>query len=230
MSDNDSTIFTDDKSEETTVIQPSAPSYEDLLAQVANGKYRTVEDALKSIPHAQSHIEKLEAEMAQLREELTRRKAMEDVLKEIKTAPVVSEDKQKAVPAQPIDISAAVKAEIAKANNERIAAQHRDEVANTLVGIYGTPDKANEFLVAKAKELGVSVSFLDSIALQSPKAFFEVLGVERKNTPFPQKTLESSVSPNLQNKEPATDYLAKFKGTDSTALLKWRKAKEAITN
>ena len=55
----------------------------ELAEFVGEGKkYQTVEDALKSIPHAQSHIQKLEEEMKQAREELAKRKAAEELLEE----------------------------------------------------------------------------------------------------------------------------------------------------
>ena len=41
----------------------------DLVGE--NKKYKTVEDALKSVAPAQAHISKLEAELAQLKEQIT---------------------------------------------------------------------------------------------------------------------------------------------------------------
>jgi len=48
-------------------------------------KYNSVEDALKSVPHAQKHIQTLESELATLKEELTKRKTAEELLDELKS-------------------------------------------------------------------------------------------------------------------------------------------------
>ncbi len=48
-------------------------------------KYNSVEDALKSVPHAQKHIQTLESELAAAREELAKRRTTEELLDEIKS-------------------------------------------------------------------------------------------------------------------------------------------------
>ena len=48
-------------------------------------KYQSPEDALKSVPHAQKHIETLESELALVKEELTKRKTTQELLDEIKS-------------------------------------------------------------------------------------------------------------------------------------------------
>jgi hypothetical protein len=48
-------------------------------------KYKSAEDALRSVPHAQEHIQTLETEMAHLKEELSKRKTTEELLDEIKS-------------------------------------------------------------------------------------------------------------------------------------------------
>jgi len=48
-------------------------------------KYRSPEDALKAVPHAQQHIQTLESELAEVKEELTKRKTAQELLDEIKS-------------------------------------------------------------------------------------------------------------------------------------------------
>jgi hypothetical protein len=48
-------------------------------------KYASAEDALRSVPHAQKHIQTLEAEMAELKEELAKRKTTQELLDELKS-------------------------------------------------------------------------------------------------------------------------------------------------
>ena len=67
----------------------SAPQFQiptEAVELVGEGKkYSSVEDALKSVPHAQKHIQTLESELATLKEELSKRKTTEELLDEIKS-------------------------------------------------------------------------------------------------------------------------------------------------
>ena len=45
-------------------------------------KYSSAEEALRSVPHAQQHIKTLEEEMAELKEELSKRKTTQELLDE----------------------------------------------------------------------------------------------------------------------------------------------------
>ena len=57
-------------------------------------KYSSVEDALKSVPHAQKHIQTLESELATLKEELMKRRTTEELLDEIKSGVQPKENPQ----------------------------------------------------------------------------------------------------------------------------------------
>ena len=48
-------------------------------------KYQSPEDALKSVPHAQKHIETLESELASVKEELTKRQTTQELIDELKS-------------------------------------------------------------------------------------------------------------------------------------------------
>ena len=86
-------------SEENINIEPSTNEVQTKDSQVpqfeipteaselvgSGKKYTSVEDALKSVPHAQKHIQTLESELATLKEELTKRRTTEELLDEIKS-------------------------------------------------------------------------------------------------------------------------------------------------
>ena len=58
----------------------------EVQALVGEGKkYQSTEDALRSVPHAQKHIETLESELAEVREELTKRRTTQELLDEVKS-------------------------------------------------------------------------------------------------------------------------------------------------
>src|SRR6056300_1950642 len=75
--------------QETQQADTSTPKFEiptEAQDFVGEGKkYKSAEDALRSVPHAQEHIKTLEDEMAQLKEELTKRKTAAELLDEMKS-------------------------------------------------------------------------------------------------------------------------------------------------
>ena len=84
----ETTVFTQTPSVETppVIVTPTAPVISQELSEfVGTGKkYATLEDALKSVPHAQTHISKIEQELAQAKEELLKRKTTEELLEELR--------------------------------------------------------------------------------------------------------------------------------------------------
>lgn len=137
-------------------------------------KYRTPEDALKSIPHAQTHIQNLERQLEELRGTLSERMAQEKILEEIRAAANVARD-----PADgQADIAELVRntaaAELPKLFSQLTqqdkAERNVAQVQAELVSRYGTPEKAKEVLANKARELGVSTEHLRNLASTSPKA------------------------------------------------------------
>ena len=77
-------IFEQSVDQTPEVVQPvvQEPAIPPELAEfVGTGKkYASVAEVYKAFPHAQKHISTLEDENKQLKEELTRRQAAEDVL------------------------------------------------------------------------------------------------------------------------------------------------------
>src|SRR4030043_1329496 len=73
---------------ETPAI-PSSPALNiptEIAELVGEGKkYKSVEDALKSVPHAQQHIQTLEEENARIKAELVARRTTEEILEEIRS-------------------------------------------------------------------------------------------------------------------------------------------------
>lgn len=70
---SEQTIFNGEVDQTPPVVTSPPPPVvpTELQELVGQGKkYATLDDAIKSVPHAQTHIAKLEQEAAQLREEL----------------------------------------------------------------------------------------------------------------------------------------------------------------
>ena len=201
--------------------QPSLP--EDVMALVGAGKkYATPEDALKSVPHAQAHIARLETEMQELRERAAQARAIDDVYEALTsrqqgeppataTAPVVDERFIDAVLERKLE-------EQKRAEEKRV---NLSKVKDTLVAKFG--DKAPDVFKKKAEDLGINESFLTDLAAKSPVAALELFGANAKEK---VATAVSSGSINsqalVQNQPPAIPKAVMAGASTSDLLSAWR--------
>lgn len=137
-------------------------------------KYSSVEEALKSVPHAQKHIQTLESELANLKEELTKRKTTEELLDALKstqqgepTSPPVEFDENKLVAIVNQSIEAKERAAIAKQNANSVVTKFTEKFG----------DKAEEAFLTIAKEAGLTVQQLNTLATTSPKVVLSLAGL-----------------------------------------------------
>ncbi len=147
-------------------------------------KYATVEDALKALPHSQSHIQKLETEMSELRKELEGRLSLEEAVAQLK-----AEGKPAEIPSAMIDqkaLSKLVVDTVAGLEVSKKAETNLLAVDKRMKELFG--EKAQEKLIDKAKELGVSIAHLKTTAEQSPQAFFNLTGIKQEDVRVPAKT------------------------------------------
>lgn len=153
---------------------PPASTADTLVGE--GRKYATVEDLAKSRLEADKYIERLEAENAQYRDgiqsqvEQFRQRTQED------TPPSVEKQPEQRAPE--VDLETRIRETLAKTNREQTLARNVNEVSTKLVEVYGTPEKANQVVKARAQELGVSLDFLMESAAQSPKAFYAQIGMD----------------------------------------------------
>lgn len=158
-------------------------------------KYATVDDALNSIAPAQEHISNLEKEMGEMREELTRRESAQEILNRIdasnsaKDTPIAGLDKEA--------VAQLVNETVSQRDAKKILDANKREVNDKLNSIYG--DKSGEVVNNKAKELGVSVEYLQNTAEHSPKAFYQMVGLSDKSPSNESMNFNSDV--NTQNLE-----------------------------
>jgi len=182
---------------------PVAPAFqlpESVKNLVGEGmKYATPEDALNALPHAQSHIENLEQEMANLREDLSKRIAVEDVLKEInKTTP----ESVTAPQLTPDQLDELIDNRLSTKEAQAVAQSNTAEVVSKLSEVFGDSDKANEVYKQKAADIGVSVDYLNELTSKSPKAVFELFGIKPTNV-SPAKINSNINSEAVFNQAPA---------------------------
>lgn len=167
-------------------------------------KYKSPEDALRSVPHAQEHISTLEAELAQVKEELSKRKTAQELLDEIK-----SEHQVEATPSQPEvnqdTIEQLVQKKLEQNEMSKRAKANADSVANKFTAKFG--DQAETAYNQIAKDSGMTVQQLNSLAASSPNAVLKMAGLMGADAPV-STTARGSVNTEALNNAPKTETLS----------------------
>lgn len=155
----------------TPVIPPELQEY------VGEGKkYKSVDEVYKAFPNAQKHIQTLEEENRQIKEELSKRKAAEEILNDIQnglgqqqgiTPPVSQPNTQ--------DISQIVRQELERKQQEDFYRQNQTVIVNEFKKHYG--DKAQEVFEKLAIDNGVPITTLNQLAATSPNAIYKLAGI-----------------------------------------------------
>lgn len=169
------------------VETPSPAPVDQLPPEVADlvgegKKYRNAADALKSIPHAQSHIAKLEEEAETLRKEVEKARAMEDLLEEFKrqgTVPASTSPQAPATaPKDPVDIDSKIEEILQRKQAETVAKQNANSVVEAFQKVYGT--EAETRFVKLSEEVGLPVESLNQLAMTSPEAVLKLAGIAKQ--------------------------------------------------
>jgi hypothetical protein len=201
--------------------QPSLP--EEVMALVGAGKkYATPEDALKSVPHSQAHIARLEQEMKELRERAAQSKAIDDVYEALTSR---QQNEQPVTASAPIVDERFIDAVLERKLEEQRRAEEKrvnlGKVKDTLVAKFG--DKAPDVFKKKAEDLGINESFLTDLAAKSPVAALELFGANAKEK---VATAVSSGSINsqalVQNQQPVLPKAVMAGASTSDLLSAWR--------
>lgn len=188
---------------------------EELTSLIGEGKkYKDVETALLSIPHAQEHIENLVRTQAELREDLAKRTAAEEILQRIEdrtnsTLPQ-GEGGEKV---QPADVEKMLDSLLSKRKEKETYANNVSKVEKEMIAKYG--EKAHEVTKAKALELGLSLEELQNLAGRSPQAFmsnFSTLPSQEVNQDK-SSTKQADLSGG-NNKEKNFSYYQELKKAD----------------
>lgn len=150
-----------------------------------NGKYKTQDEALKALVHAQDHIKKLEEDNGTLRTTVETTKTVEEILRGMQQKQETpSNETPEETPSDSQDsdtniitddnLRNLIRQHFEEQKNEEKTTQNYQSAINKAAEIWG--DKLPEVVQKRATELGVSAEFLQSMAKQSPKAFLDLLG------------------------------------------------------
>lgn len=156
-------------------------------------KFKTPDDLAKAKLESDRFIEKLQNEQRELREELSKRLSAEEALKRAREAGSVADPQtppERTPPPQQrpeaTDIGSEVDRILRRREQETTTKSNIDSVTSKMKDLYGSVDKAAEIVQSRAQELGMSVSALQTLASENPKAFFKLVGVDDKPAGAPQ--------------------------------------------
>jgi hypothetical protein len=182
MSDQDKSLFSADDQSATlnqTPNQTAAAKQGDTLSEsvailVGEGrKYKTIDDLAKAYLNADEFVEKLKGENATLREELTKAKTLDDVLKRLKDEPSAGtqdrSDQSQGLTAQ--DVAKIVSNAITGHETAKIRQANLQASDAAMKKLYG--DKAAE-VFAKAATTPELRKALTELASVSPDKFVAV--------------------------------------------------------
>lgn len=189
-------------------------------------KYKSTEDALKSVPHAQEHIKTLESELAELKEELTKRKTTQELLDELKS------DRQVESPTQDPEVDAdrleaLVQQTLDRREHQRSAKQNADRVATRFTEQFGETAEATYNQIAK--DNGLSLQQLNNLAATSPSAVLRLAGLDGKPATNIAKPT-GSINTQALKGNPTAELSAKVpQGASTKDLVKaWQAAGQKV--
>ncbi len=137
-------------------------------------------EADRTVSDRNRELEEHRQEMNRLREEIL---ALRSAPREPAPAPEPPKDADRPVEDAPnLDLASRIREEMRLAQKEDVQNQNVSQVRNKLIEVYGTQEKAQQVLTAKAAELGLPVEFLNSVAAQSPQAFYTTIGLTEQQT------------------------------------------------
>lgn len=199
---------TEQPTQEGTVTPSPASTtndFADLLGVVVNDKgepkYGSVPEAIKGLAHSQEHIRTLEAELAQARDELTKRTTVEESLTKLTQTPETPEQTTPGLSAE--DVAGLVEQRLQSIEQQKTVATNTQKVVTAIQQKFG--DKAEEAFYGKAQELGMTNEQFNNLAAQSPNA---VLAFFNTTAPTPAAS-QSSI--NTAGLTPPTDEVPTFK-------------------
>lgn len=217
--------------QETQQIDTQAKPFEiptEAQALVGEGKkYASAEEALRSVPHAQNHIQTLESELAELKEELLKRKTTQELLDELKSGVQQREITPQKSELNQDTIMELVNSTLKQNEAKKTAETNAKSVASKFTEKYG--NEAETVYNTLAKDLNLTTSQLNDLATRSPNVVLKLAGFEAKAINV-AKTSSSINTEALAQSKPNAELSAKVpKGASTKDLVHaWRAAGEKI--
>ena len=184
---SDQTIFDNTNTQPVTPATPTnqptpTDNAADLLKLIVNEKgeqkYKTIQDAIIGLQHANNHIQTLLNEKRQVEgEAATLRTAAEKVAELERVVAELSKNPPQATPAvvDPTQIQEMVSQAISATKTKEVQQQNTSVVVNAAKQTFG--DKAEEMFYSSAQDVGLSREQINALAASSPQAALKILGL-----------------------------------------------------
>lgn len=190
----------------------------DWLAEVVQEKgdnWRDPQTLAKGYANSQEYIKQLEQQSAELREDLSKAKYGEELLKEMRsqastdtkqnvldTQAQLSEPQTSDNTSQVMDeqkLASLIDQTLTQREAANTAAQNLSNVNTKLTELFGT--EVDKVMTERSTELGMPKERLQEIASQSPTAFFKLLGEEAPvvTNPVTKGTVNTAAGFNSEN-------------------------------
>jgi hypothetical protein len=204
-------------------------SFVKKLVEQKGEKWSDPETMAKGKIEADNYIEELEAEKAAMQAELEKAKKVEELLEQMerKAAQPASANASSGGGTNESDtqtsisedqIQSLIEQKLTEREKTATARQNLEQVNSALTDMFG--DEANNEVQKKAEELGMDFNRLQSIASESPTAFFALMGEQPKTLPSMTK---GSINTESVNHKPSgrrnNSYYQNLRKTDRKAFL-----------
>lgn len=198
VADQQPEVASNQQEEKVAEASTSRDPYADLLNTITTNdgrpKYATVSDAINSIPHAQQHIQTLEAEMAQMREQM---KAMEEQ-RNTMAGHLDAATTQKGTEFDPDQVAGLVDKVLSQREQQTTQQKNVQTTVSALTEKFGSTEAADRAYRAKADEMGISLDMMNSLAMHSPSAVLAYFGTTGASAPkHVEGTLNTSSQPKV---------------------------------
>lgn len=204
-------------------------------------KYRDLDALAKAKLEADKHIERIERENAELRQDFTKTKTVEELLEKLEAKLGTSREENQPPPEKPVskaagnneglsqaDVLALVEGHVTQKEQERTRSQNIDHAKRELKASFG--DKYAEVLKTKAEELGLTIEDMTAMAAKSPSALIKLVSSSKSNEPLssPPKGIRMNTS---DSKGRDYAYYTNLRKTDPKAYhsreVQWQMHKDA---
>lgn len=192
---------------------PNVDPIADLLGSIKNErgeqKYKDVQEALKGLQNSQEYIPTIKSQLTAAEQEKIRLQAEVDRLRTIEdtVAALTSQQQSQGIQQAPAgmneeQIAELVNRTLTRKEQENVQRSNLTTVVSTLQQSFGADaeKKYNE----KAKELGMSVTELNTLAAKSPKAVLSMLGVTGQPAKQDASASNGSVNTSAFQPKPET--------------------------
>lgn len=186
---------------------PSITQASTLESLVGEGKkFKSAEELARAKLESDSFIGQLTGELQELRKELKAKLVQDEILKELgkgnqpPAAPVAPVNGAQAL--DPEELAKLVRNEIQQTKQHDVAQANIVEADQFITGRFGDKEKAKQFIIDKSRDLGISVAWLMDMAAKSPKALYQVLGLDQPTSePNKAKMIDLHSQVNNERRE-----------------------------